>query len=446
MRTSNIAVTTASALLAAGVLAFGRPAVGAGYQINEHGAIGTGRCGAFIGTANQPSAIFHNPAGLTRTEGTQFMGGLNLILPSATYVGRGRPVEPTPEVVRQNTESFVAPVPYAFVSHALSKNAFVGLGFYNHYGLTTRWDNPDEFVGRTLIQELSLRTFYLTPTVALKLTESVRVAVGVSLVPATVSLTRVIGAEDNGQVLFPSRDGGPEGSINIEGSAFGVGATAGLQADLTENLRLGFTFRSAIDLSFEGDADFTLPEDTPASVAANFPDQSIDGDLTLPHTFGLGLGWVAADWNIELAAQLTLWSAFDELRFNFDTGRPTPTSVVDRDWEASVFYRLGGEYRFDRFKVPAAIRFGFGYDVTPIPDRTADPTLPSNSRILGTFGAGYDFGLIRADFAYMILFVLDREITPSDENVTFPPTTDMDTVRYEVGPIHLISLSVGVAL
>ena len=440
MRT--IATQTATAATAIAIVIGSPHAFGAGFQINEHGAIGTARGGAVVGTANQPTAVFHNPAGLALTEGTQFMGGVNLIIPRATYTGRGIPAAPLDDVTSQSTDAFVAPVPFAYLSHALSKTAFVGFGFYNNYGLTTKWDDLENFVGRTTVQELSLRTFYMTPTVALKLSDSVRVAVGVSLVPATLSLTRIVGADDNGQVLFPASGGEGEGSVDIRATAFGVGATAGIQIDLLEKLKFGFTYRSAVDLTFEGDADFQLPSDTPASVAANFPDQTINGDLTIPHVFSAGIGWEDTNWTAEIGAQITMWTSFDELRLNFDSRLPTPTTALDRDWKTVPLIRAGGEYRFDKL----ALRAGLAYDVSPIPDRTADPTLPSNTRINAAIGGGYDFGLLRLDLAYLAVFVMDREITASDENVNFPPASENDTITYSADPIHVISLSLGVAM
>ncbi len=430
-----------ASVIVAGLVVLNGPAVfAAGFQLNEHGAVGTGRAGAVISTINDPSAIYHNPAALIRTEGTQFSGGLSLIIPEGAYIGRGRPVDALDSPVRQELERTPTPVPHAYLSHAISDQAVVGLGFYNHYGLGVSWQNPDEFVGRTLVQEITLRTFFITPAIALKLSDRVSVSVGVTLVPATISLTRVVGTSDNGQVVFP---GPPEGTVDIRATAFGVGAIAGLHVNATEHLRVGFTYRSAVDLSFEGDADFQIPDDTPASIAANFPDQTISGDLTIPHTFLLGVGWEESNWTVELAGQVTMWTSYDELEIVFDDGLPVPSSTLDRSWNVAPMVRLGGEYRFD---FPLAVRLGVAYDVSPVPNRTADPTLTDNDRIIGSAGLGYDFGRVRVDAAYMAFYVREREITPGDGNVNFPPASDMESLTYDDALVHLASLSIGVEL
>ena len=439
----RVRVSVVALLFGAGLLLSTQSAFAAGYQINEHGAVGTGRAGAVVSMIDQPSAVFHNPAGLTRTTGTQFMGGSNLIVPQATYRGRGLPARLSDEEFTQSTTGDPTPVPYAYVSHALSKTAFVGIGYFNHYGLTVEWDNPDEFVGRTLVQEVSLRTFYITPTIALKLSDSVSVAVGVALVPATLSLTRVIGASDNQQIVFPGNGPGTEGTFEIEAGAFGVGATAGLQIDLTEHLRFGFAYRSAVDLQFEGDGDFEVPEGTPNSVAGNFPDQEVSGSLTLPHTFLAGIGWEADDWSIEFTGQVTLWTSYDSLTLDFSQDLPVDSLTLDRSWNVAPMFRLGGEYTFD---IPLTLRAGIAYDVTPAPDRTVDPTLPDSDRFLATLGIGYDFGFIRVDFAYMGLYLFERQIDPEDNNVNFPTPTADEGYQYDDSYIHLASLSFAIKL
>jgi long-chain fatty acid transport protein len=430
-------------------------AFGAGFQINEHNAAATGRASSVVATVNDPSAIWHNPAGLANAEGTQFLVGGTLIIPEGKYEGLGiASANPTNEAIEWDANSTPVIVPNAYVSRALSSKAYVGFGFYLPYGLGLKWDCslPDDdsdkclndagqrrqFPGRTVVQEISLRTFFMTPTIALKLADWVSVAVGVSLVPATVYLKRVLGATDNGQVLFPTSVYEKEATVEVSGSAFGVGANAGVQITLIDHLKFGLAFRSAVDLSFSGDANFDLPADAPAEIRANFPDQTGSADLTLPHTFLFGVGWQDKEYVIEASAQLTLWGSYDELRLNFDTGRPTPSSAAPRNWKAVPLIRLGGEYRLGAGDFSIPIRLGVAYDITPVPESTLDPTLPDGSRIIGTAGTGFDMGVFYADVAYMLLWVLKRELT--EQNLNFEAGT------YGGSAVHLLSLSLGVRL
>jgi long-chain fatty acid transport protein len=47
-----------------------------GFQINEHSARAMGMAGAFTGLANDASAVYFNPAGITQLSGTNFLAGV----------------------------------------------------------------------------------------------------------------------------------------------------------------------------------------------------------------------------------------------------------------------------------------------------------------------------------------------------------------------------------
>ncbi len=72
-----------------------------GFQINEHGSKAMGMGGAFAGLANDPSAIYFNPSGITQLFGTHILGGATLILPSSSFRG------PAPSIAESKLESQV---------------------------------------------------------------------------------------------------------------------------------------------------------------------------------------------------------------------------------------------------------------------------------------------------------------------------------------------------
>lgn len=423
--------------LTLGMLVGSSTAQAAGFQVNEQSAVNTGRASSVTATVKDPSAIWHNPAGLTQTEGTEFQVGINLIRAAGQYEGNGIPsTNPNyPDTVTADVDYNLKLVPNIYASRALSSKAYVGLGFYLPYGSGIKWQGAEDYVGRTVVQELDLRTFFITPAIALKLSDMVSVAVGVSLVPATAYLKRTLGASDNGQVLFPRSKYSKEGTVEIAGSAFGVGANAGVQVSLMEHLKLGLAFRSAIDLSFSGDANFDIPSDAPSDVRANFPDGEGTLDVTLPHTFLFGVGWEQGPLTVEASTQVTMWNSYKELRLNFSSGLPTPSSASPRNWKVVPLFRLGAQYDLAEL----ALRAGIGYDMSPVPDTTVDFTLPDNDRIYFTLGAGYDLGFMRADVGYMGLFIAGRELDQG-ENVNFPIGAQ-EPGSYNAGMAHVISLS-----
>lgn len=413
------------------LLAAPSAAFAAGFGIYEHSAKGTGKVSAMTATVEDPSAIFYNPAGLTGVKGAEVQVGLTLIRPTATYTGAGLPstLPAGQSSVEQSTQASFVPVPNFYYGNQISEKAYVGVAFYAPYGLGINWGDDTDFVGRTVVQELSLRTFFISPAIALKLNENFSAGFSVSIVPATVYLNRVLGAQDNGQVLFPGATG-QEGNIELSGSGLGVGASIGVQARLIDNLRLGLVYRTSTRIEFSGDADFTLPENTPTAIQASFPDGPVNARVTLPHSFALGIGWVDGPLSVELTTNLTLWESYDELRVNFEQGLPSATTASPRRWTNTPTFRLGGEYSFGEY----VARAGVGYDVTPVPDDTIDPTLPDSDRILFSLGGGAMFGPVSLDLAYMGVFLQEREANGS---VNFAPGV------YKAGLQHLISATVG---
>ena len=420
-------------------LTFSGTVMAAGFQINEHGAAATARGGAVFATISDPSAVFYNPAGLTRTSGTHLSLGVTGVLPSAFYEGPGlpstRPEGITGDVKQEGVSEWV-PLPNFYASHALSDKAHVGMGVYAPYGLGIAWKNPEEFVGRTVLHEQTLRTLFITPlAIALKLSDKVSVGVKVSLVPASVYLKRTVGATDNGQVLFPKSDFGSEGTAELAAEAFGVGFGLGTQLQLTDELSLGFAYRSAVTLDFAGQVDFQIPETAPASVAAQFPDGDIQGLLTLPHSFAGGLAWNFGKLSVEAGVNLTLWQSYDELRILFTSGKPSDATVSPKNWEPALTYRLGGTYDFSSLVDGLAAHIGAVYDETPVPEATLDPSLPDADRLIGTTGISYKWGPISTDIAYMAIVVQERE-TEGNANFQTP-------AKYPGRLINLASISLG---
>lgn len=408
-------------------------AYGAGFQLNDHGASGTGKAGASIATVLDASAVYHNTAALTRLEGTHLTLGVNIIFPKSSYEGAGFPsTNPSGAIKKEQVVTDPIPVPHFYLSHRLTDSMAVGLGVYNHYGLGLTWQDDANFIGRTIIQELSLRTFYITPAFAYQLNDHLRLGVALNLVPGSLYIRRVLGSSDNGEILFSRENYSKEGSVEINGSAFGVGGIAALQVSFLENWMIGVSYKSAVKMAFSGKAHFDLPAELPASIRANFPDQNGSGQVILPHTVGVGIGYEEGGISVEGAVQLTTWQTYDELRIKFGAGKPQKESVSPREWKATTQWRLGGEYRFP-FKL--TLRGGMAYDETPAPTNTVDPTMPDSSRFFATLGAGYQIGFFTMDLAYLGAYAFERTVLARDKPKNFAPGT------YGGAWVHILALS-----
>ncbi|MDO8547744.1 MAG: outer membrane protein transport protein, partial [Nitrospirales bacterium] len=156
-------------LIAAGMLAFlawlGGDAFAGGLSFSEHGAKATGMGNAFVGQADDPSALFYNPAGITQLEGTQVIYGGSVVYLDTTFRSS------TTGESTQLQDQFPL-VPHFFATHKFKSwdKLSVGLGIYTPFGLTIDW--PDNWQGRSGSILAKFRATIIQPTVAYQVTDA----------------------------------------------------------------------------------------------------------------------------------------------------------------------------------------------------------------------------------------------------------------------------------
>lgn len=382
-------------------------AYGSGFQLNEHGARAMAMAGAFTGLANDPSAIYFNPAGITQLKGTQFLAGATLILPIASYTA------PAPLNTQTDMNSQVFNPINFYVTQQIGDKLAVGLGVTNQYGLGTKWDQ--KWVGRFLAVETKVETFFFTPVVAYKLFENLSVSAGPVIAMGTVKISK-----KNPNAVNPL---GPEFFTVMDGTSdVAFGFTAGILFKASDKLQVGLSYRSEMTFNFSGTA-----ESTPASftfvhpvykvpITVPWPHGNITAPLTTPQNITFGLAYMPNDnFTTTFDFQYVGWSSYNKLSVTFENYNPASptftgsyTSSVDRNYENSFIVRWGLEYKpTDGF----ALRGGLLYDKNPIPQEYVDPTLPDADRL--GFNVGFGGKLtdrLGIDVAYMFLSFADRTI------------------------------------
>lgn len=391
-----------------------------GYQINEHGTKAMGMGGAFVAQASDASAIFFNPAGLTQLKGFNVMLGGTAIMPVATFTGPTDITGITATSTDMKNQTFFPP--NAYVSYNYENWAF-GLGFFAPYGLGTEW--PASWGGSpfTLGQYeayiTDLRAFYINPTVAYRFSDQLSVGVGVSYIFGDVTLKQKINLPTLPPGTLPDWDSALEGTGNS--FCFNVG----ILWSPTKDLSIGASYRSKAEIEYSGDLKFTnipaftIPPGIPLS--ALFPDQGGKAKIPLPANGYLGIAYdFSENFTVEADVQYVGWSAYKELKITLDgAGVAGQTTLTEPgDYKDTYLFRVGGEYRFSDF----AVRAGFIYDSSPIPDKTLGPRLPDGTRYEPTIGLGYAFSpMFRVDVAYQYIQMSDRTVTASSGN-PFPGT------------------------
>lgn len=367
---------------------------GGGFQINEQSARAMAMAGAFAGLANDPSAIFFNPAGITQLSGTHFMAGATIILPKGSFRG------PSPAISEYDMEKKVFTPINFYATQQITDNLFVGVSVNNQYGLGTYW--PKNWVGRYLAVDTEIKTFFFTPVVAYKLGDKLSVSAGLTYATGDITISRYAN-------LSPMD---AEAYISLHGTAHAYGVTAGILYKPLKQLAFGLSYRSQAKFKFSGTAKVTAP----AILKAQIPHGNISSNLTVPENVTFGVAVMPTDKiNLTTDVQYIGWSSYNKLVVNFQNSQYPPLSSV-KNYKNTFILRIGGEYKYtDKL----SIRLGFLRDFNPVYSMYVEPTLPDANRSGYNIGFGYkitnNFSL---NVAYMFLRFDERKITDSRVDYT----------------------------
>jgi len=379
------------------------------------------------------STVYFNPAGMSRLSGTNLSGGIQAIYSqvdiksTAAYSnnlalgGGGLGITGVPISGKSKTDTdLFAGVPSGYISHQYSDRVWFGFGVNAPFGLETEYD--DAWVGRYHAIKSELLTFNFNPSIAFKFTDHATIGFGLSALYADGELTQAV---DGGMVATlrgiplappwipaapPAGNAGTslyDGKAKLTGDDWGFGYNFGLLLEPTANTRMGFHYRSKIDLTLDGDSKVTGP------VSQLNGKQGAKLDITLPDSLSVSAYHAfSSQWAVMADVTWTQWSRVSSLDIRLDNGS---RSVSDWEYEDSTRYAIGAEYKHDQ---AWTLRTGIALDETPVPsDYLRSPRVPDEDRIWLSFGATYRYSPdITVDLGYAHLFVDDPKLSGVPDN------------------------------
>jgi long-chain fatty acid transport protein len=382
-------------LTVAVLLAFTPAARGAGFLIYEHGAAAMAMGGAFTAVANNPSAIWHNPAGLSWVPGTQVMLGGTFIFPSGSVSMPNFPGSPTINQVKQ-----VFTPPNVYITHKFSDRVTAGIGFMAPFGLGTKWqtanNTPPDFPLAYLGYKNDMKTFFINPTLAFKLTDELSLGVGVSYIFSTLALDLY-----QSVVLPPAPAEGLPYDVPtaMKGSGNSFNFNAGILYK-GKGFSLGASYRSHFNIKYTGDV--TLDNSFVPAILQPYipPAGTVTTTFKFPAILTAGLAIQISQkllWSFDFHTYF--WGRFDAYSADITFPAPYPPQTLEavQNWKNSHCTRMGFEYQATE---KLALRLGGFFDETPQPVETMDPNLPDNDRWAITLGGGYKIGKFVVDVAY----------------------------------------------
>jgi long-chain fatty acid transport protein len=345
-------------------------------------ALGIG--GAFVGVADDPSAIFYNPAGLVfqREAFNLSLGGF-YIWPTHEYI--------MPAGTRAQSK-YDTPLPQIFISYRKSPKVTIGLGFYIPYaggGIDWKGDEPG-FPFKSILGVSSI-----TPTLAYQLSEKLSLGFCLNFYSSSLSV-------DMKDVAL--------GPLRTDESGSAVSAGLGVLFRPTEKIGLGLDIRGPAKMKLSGKTSFTLS-------VPGFGDLDLDliseTRFNLPWDVELGFSYrISENILFSTSAQYTMWSTLKELKKTIknipvqgDLETSEPMNFKDiLIWRAGLEYHiLGGVF----------LRGGIGLDRYATPDETLDFKNIDVDKVTFLGGIGYRTGGMQIDFIYAYAQGKERETTVS---------------------------------
>lgn len=405
-------------------------ATAAGFRLPEAGAKAMGMGFAFTAQADDPSAIYFNPAGILQLEGTNAMAGVTYVLENGgTFTGT------TPltagATVSETQKNLTFFIPNAYITKKVSPKFAYGVGIFAPFGLGQEYKDRNASIFRTAVTKIDLQTVVVNPAIAFSVDGILSVGIGIDYMFGKAKLARTSVVNNS----FPPADS-PVNAYNLDmkGDGDAWSYNFGLQLKPSQNWKIGFAYRGPFDLDIK-DGDVAITNISPAVVAFGgafglppgttfqFPGVinpatgtagasfNTKGStiLKLPATAALGIAYVKDRLTLEADLDFTFWHSWQRLDVDIkQQGALLADINSNRAWKDVVALRLGGEYRVTD---PLALRLGFVYDPTPVPGDTMDAFLPDATRLNYMVGAGYKYKNWTFDGAYMYVDKKDRTVT-----------------------------------
>jgi len=393
------------------VLGLSPLALANGLNLNSLGSRALSMGGAFVGLADDYSAIFWNPAGMAQFD-KRVLGFYGTdVIPSGTYLLQVPAQAGLLTVVDAKTQSKHYLSGLLAYYQPINDYLVAGIGVYIPSGLGSAWDGND-FTGLSngtaYEWESKIGLVTISPGVSYKINDMISVGAALNINYGMFSMKRWAGNTDIPQPPYELDLGQYE--MNLKG--WGFGATAGVLVKANDMLSFGATIRTPNRVKFSGDASLSNVD------LLGFKESS-EAETRTPHlTFPL---WIAGGVAFRPLPGLTLtgdlqwtqWSTLDQIELKFTDPywnlfmMQSGENKMHLEWKDALQIRFGAEYML---RENLALRGGYYYDPTPTPDKTMNFLLPSYTFNVFTVGLGYTLNGLVIDLGFEFLAGKGREV------------------------------------
>ena len=416
-----------------------------GYALSGVGSKAIAMGGAFRGLADDWSAAYWNPAGLTQLEESEFNSMLVILNPRPEYTpditfGGLDVGYRNGEVLYPDNGAIFVPDVSGFFKFDNWEHTTVGVGIFVPIGFNSKWDlynpTPQMDIRNSFPlwdHEGDLAVIDIHPAIARSFMEDkLSLGFGVSFLRGDITLGKT--------ALLPSGFPVPHENFLIQtelkGDGWGFGVNFGMMYEFSDKFQFGISGKLPSTLSLSGSASqelYTMDNDEFKNILLSqsgnladsmrvlalfssgnlYAEPDAEAEFDIPGDVGFGIA-VSPTEKLTFTGEVayTYWSGVDSVVLEMDgfgpSGAPAENSTIMFDWENTLRFSLGGEYyMFD----PLAIRFGYYFDPSPVPDRAFTPLIPDmGNKNSYNIGGGLHLGSFELAYNYEYISFEDRMI------------------------------------
>jgi long-chain fatty acid transport protein len=369
-----------------------------GIRVLDQDAAATARGNAFVATADNPSAIYYNPAGLNQLEAQNLRLGAYAVDVQVDY-------KPETGGHVENEQEFQGLPQLYYAWKPKNYPVALGLGVYSPFGLGLEY--PDDSPFRTLAKRGRIAFLTVSPAASIEVTKGLSIGIAPTINYADAELSRGIsGAGDD---------------FRFRGAGTAIGVNAGILWKPNEMHAFGLTYRSATQIDLSGHSRVRLSDaqqkeirtaneqlaaiPVPVRAALELPTEPIptefaeeDANATFQFPQSIAFGYSfrpTPDWNFEINVDWTDWDSLNTVTLNQRSG----DVALPFNWESSFIYSFGATRSFNNgFHLSA----GYMFVENSVPDSDFNPAVPDSDHHVFSAGIGQKYRQYTWDLSYQI--------------------------------------------
>nr|CAG38651.1 putative outer membrane protein [Ornithobacterium rhinotracheale] len=379
-----------------------------GYRVSLQGVRQAAMGAQGVALSHDASVAFFNPAALAFVDDklSIAVGGFGIGI-TAKYQNRET-------LYKAETDNPLGTPLYLATSYKPTEKLALGVSVTTPFGSTVDWG--DKWAGRYIIDRIALKSFFIQPTAAYKVTDWLSVGAGAIIARGNVNIKRAIS--------LGNQDAGLE--IDKKG-AHGTGFNVGVYAKPNDKLNIGIAYRSEVKMKADkGDAVF---KNLPSIVKGKMPFSAkyFDAQLPLPAELLIGANYKVTP-KLLVGAEIgaVKWNAYETLNIKLYNNEEEYNNTSNKNYKNTLNYSIGAEYLINP---KAALRLGYKFDKSPSPADSFNPETPTINYHAFTTGFGYEFERFRVDA--MAEYLLGNE--RSFHNTQYNFGGDINTGGYVFG-------------